>query len=170
MERFFSIANHLWEKDHVCVCADACTCMCSVVSDCNPMDCSLPGSSACGILQARLLEWVAIFSSRESSQPRDQLYVSCIAGRFFTTEPPGKPQGKDLTRKKKEQRQVSRVFQSPLTACSVPWNPSVQAALYPPASLGPVFCLVYLLFIFPFYNVVSMSCCICLFHHTYCYP
>ena len=36
-----------------------------------------------GILQARILEWVAMTSSRESSQPRDQTQVSCIAGRFF---------------------------------------------------------------------------------------
>ena len=39
---------------------------------CDPMDCSLPGSSVHGIFQARILEWVAIFFSRESSQPRDQ--------------------------------------------------------------------------------------------------
>ena len=52
---------------------------------CNPMDGSLPGSSAHGILQERILEWVAILFSRGSSQPRDQTWVSCIAGRFFTT-------------------------------------------------------------------------------------
>ena len=39
----------------------------SVVSDCDPMDCSPPGSSVCGISQARILEWVAIFFSRGSS-------------------------------------------------------------------------------------------------------
>ena len=38
---------------------------------CNPMDCGLPGSSVHGILQARILEWVAIFFTRESSQPRN---------------------------------------------------------------------------------------------------
>ena len=48
------------------------------------MDCSPPGSSVHGFLQARILEWVAIFFSRGSSQPRDQTQVSCIAGRFFT--------------------------------------------------------------------------------------
>ena len=51
---------------------------------CDPMDCSLPGSSVHGILQARILEWVAIPSPRKSSLPRDQTWVSCIAGRFFT--------------------------------------------------------------------------------------
>ena len=45
---------------------------CSVMSNsCDPVDCSLPGFSVHGILQARILEWVAIFSSRGSSQPRD---------------------------------------------------------------------------------------------------
>ena len=48
------------------------------------MDCSLPGSSVHGILQARILEWVAISFSRESSWPRDRTWVSCIAGRLFS--------------------------------------------------------------------------------------
>ena len=51
---------------------------------CDPMDCSLLGSSVHGILQARILEWVAIPFSRGSSQPRDWAQVSCFAGRFFT--------------------------------------------------------------------------------------
>ena len=48
------------------------------------MDYSLPGSSVHGILQARIQEWVAMPSSRGSSQPRNQTQVSHIAGRFFT--------------------------------------------------------------------------------------
>ena len=51
---------------------------------CDPMDWSLPGSSVQGILQARILEWVAISFSRGSSQPRDETQVSRITGRFFT--------------------------------------------------------------------------------------
>ena len=51
---------------------------------CNPMDCSLPGSSIHGIFQASVLEWVAISFSRRSSRPRDRTQVSCIAGRCFT--------------------------------------------------------------------------------------
>ena len=51
---------------------------------CNPMDCSLPGSSVYRLLQARILEWIAKPSSRESSRPRDGIWVSRIAGRFFT--------------------------------------------------------------------------------------
>ena len=50
---------------------------------CNPMDCSPPGSSIHGILQARTLEWIAVPFSRGSSQPRDWTLVSCIAGRLF---------------------------------------------------------------------------------------
>ena len=56
---------------------------------CYSMDCSPPGSSVHGILQARILEWVAITFSRGSSWPRDWTQASCIAGRFFTSEPPG---------------------------------------------------------------------------------
>ena len=48
------------------------------------MDCSLPGSSVHGLLQARILEWVASSFSRGSSRPRDQTQVSYIAGRLFT--------------------------------------------------------------------------------------
>ena len=52
------------------------------------MDCSTPGSSVHWILQARILEWIAMPSSRGSSQPRDQTHVSmssALAGGFFTT-------------------------------------------------------------------------------------
>ena len=51
---------------------------------CDPMNCSSPGSSVHGILQARTLEWVAIPFFGGSSQPRDQAWVSRIAGRVFT--------------------------------------------------------------------------------------
>ena len=59
----------------------------SCLTLCNPLDCSPQGSSVHGIFQARIVEWVAISFSRESSQPRNQTcvtYVSCIASRFFT--------------------------------------------------------------------------------------
>ena len=51
---------------------------------CCPMNCNPPGSSTHGILQARILEWVAISFFRESSRSRDQTQVSRIADRFFT--------------------------------------------------------------------------------------
>ena len=57
---------------------------------CNPMGCSASGSSVSGILQARILEWVAMPFSRGSSPPRDHTHISCIPGRFSTAEPPGK--------------------------------------------------------------------------------
>ena len=50
----------------------------------DPMVCSLPGSSVPGTLQARVVDWVAMPSSRGSSQPREGTQVSCIAGGFFT--------------------------------------------------------------------------------------
>ena len=55
----------------------------SCLTLCDPVDCSPPGSSVHGILQARILEW-AIFFSRGSSRCRDWAWVSYIAGRFFT--------------------------------------------------------------------------------------
>ena len=70
--------------------------MCSVAQSCptlyDPMDCGPPGSSVHGILQARILEWVAISFSRGSSRPRDQTtsFASpALAGGFFTPVPPG---------------------------------------------------------------------------------
>ena len=60
----------------------------SCLTLCDPMDYSPPGSSVHGVLQARLLEWVAMPSSRGYSQPRDQTQVSmspALAGGFFTT-------------------------------------------------------------------------------------
>ena len=70
----------------------ACTCVLSCVwLFATPWTVALPVSSVHGIFQARILESVAVPSSRGSSQPRDWTRVSCIAGRFFTTMPPGKP-------------------------------------------------------------------------------
>ena len=79
---------------------------------CNPMDCSLSGSSVHGTFQARVLEWIAISFSRGSSRAknwtrvsriagrrftiwatRDQICVPVLAGRFLTTGPPGKSLG-----------------------------------------------------------------------------
>ena len=56
----------------------------SCLTLCDPMDCSPPSFSVRGILQARILEWVAIPISRASSWLRDQTWVSFIASRFFT--------------------------------------------------------------------------------------
>ena len=51
---------------------------------CNPMDCSPTGSNVQGVLQVLTLEWVASAFSRGFSQPRDQTWISYIAGTFFT--------------------------------------------------------------------------------------
>ena len=81
---------------HVCVCV----CVISLVmsDSCDPMDCSPPGSSVHGILQARILEWVAISFSRGSSHAGIKSGSPAFTGGFFTAEPPGKPQeGTDHT-------------------------------------------------------------------------
>ena len=66
-----------------------CVCVCVSVAQscptlCDSMDCSPAGCSVHGTFQARILEWVTISFSRGSSQSRDQTWVSCTAGRFFT--------------------------------------------------------------------------------------
>ena len=72
-----SVKKHTQENAVLCLGTRSCPTLC------NCMDCSLPGSSVPGILQAGILKWVAMPSSRGSSQPRDRTQVSCIAGRFF---------------------------------------------------------------------------------------
>ena len=86
---FFIYHYNFWKlcNDLMRVCAKL---LQSCLICCDHLDCSPPGSSVHGILQARILEWVAMPSSRGSSPTRDQTWVSCIAGRIFTTEPLGK--------------------------------------------------------------------------------
>ena len=88
---FFTTSHLFW---HLTDLVDS---VCSVVSHvpalCDPMDCSLLGSSIHGIFQARTLEWVAITFSKGSSQPRDQTHISCLlhwqAGSL-PADPPGR--------------------------------------------------------------------------------
>ena len=82
----------------LCLCLHTYVCVCFVVYllshvwlFCDPMEYSPPGSSVQEILQVRILEWLAISFSGGSSQPRNQICISSLAGRFFATEPPGKP-------------------------------------------------------------------------------
>ena len=88
----------LYAQHHVCVCVlsrfSSVQSLQSCPNLCDPIDCSLPGSSVHGILQARVLEWVATPSSRGSSRPRDRTlasFGSCVAGESSITEPLGKP-------------------------------------------------------------------------------
>ena len=79
---FFHSLNLL--KVILCVCVS-----CSVIVSltlCDPMDSSPPGSSVRGILQARILEWVAISLSKNLPWPRDKTWVFGIASRFFTSQ------------------------------------------------------------------------------------
>ena len=94
-----------------------CTLSClGCVQLCNPMDCSPPGSFASEILQARILECVAVSSSRGSSRPRRVSCNSSIASGFFTTEPAGKAFMSSV--------QFSSFTQSCLTLCD-PMNHSM---------------------------------------------
>ena len=79
-------------------------CRSVVSSSLCPMDCSPPGSSVHRIFQARILEWVSISFSRGSSWPRDWTGVSCLTGRFFTTEPPRKTRNMALDQQINEQK------------------------------------------------------------------
>ena len=63
----------------------------SCLTLCDPVDCSLPGSSIHGIFQARSLEWTAISFSRESFWPRDWTQVSRIASRLYCLSHQGSP-------------------------------------------------------------------------------
>ena len=69
---------YIWVSEWVSEVAQSCPTLC------DPVDCSLSGSSVHGIFQARVLEWIAISFSRGSSRPRNRTRVSCIAGRRFT--------------------------------------------------------------------------------------
>ena len=89
--RSISVAeSDLSEATHTRMCIYTCLCKVQVLlfqlssTFCDHVDCTQPGSSVHRILQARILEWVAMLSSRESSQPRDGTQVSLIVDRFFT--------------------------------------------------------------------------------------
>ena len=77
----------IWGSSYVSPSGNGCVHACSVAQSCltlcDPMDCSPPGSSVHGILQARILEWVAISSSRGSSQPRVPTCISCIGRQML---------------------------------------------------------------------------------------
>ena len=75
--------GHNVTTEHVCMCECVLVTQ-SCLTPCDPLDCSPPDYSIHRILQARMLEQVAIPFPKGSSQPRDQTSVSCIAGRFFT--------------------------------------------------------------------------------------
>ena len=77
-EERLGVQHHSRFACHCCLVAQSCPTLC------DPMNYSPPGSSALGIFQESILEWVAIPFSRGSSQTMDRTQVSCIAGRFFT--------------------------------------------------------------------------------------
>ena len=109
----FYINIHIYESESV---------SCSVIPDSLQLHgpYSPPGSSVLGILQARILEWVAISFSGGSSRPRDRTCVSCIAGRFFTIWA----------------MREAHIYELLLFSCLVmpdsatPWTAALQASLF----------------------------------------
>ena len=102
------------------MCVRVCVCVCVTERDrervaqsspplCNPIDCSLPGSSVHGILQARTLEWVAMPSSKDLADPGIKLRSLALRADSLPSEPPGKPTAPlQKKKKKKEKTQPTR--------------------------------------------------------------
>ena len=80
----------MYKCEWICIGYRVCLCVQLHLTLCNPMDYSLTGSSQHGIFPARILEWIAISSSKGSSQPRDPTCISCIGRQILLAEPPGK--------------------------------------------------------------------------------
>ena len=95
----------------------------------NPMDCLLPGSSVHGILQARILDWVAISFYRGSSQPRDWIWAPALHMDSLRSEPPGRLIEKGTWKQKLD-------FQEPGTAMLHPIHPSPDLGGESPPFLG----------------------------------
>ena len=75
----------LYIYTHIYICSYLLLVTQSCLTPCDPMDCSPPGSTVHGILQARILEWVAKPSTRASFQPRNWTVISCVGGYIFCT-------------------------------------------------------------------------------------
>ena len=92
----FIIPYYIWTESQIsqqeCM---PCSVAQSCLTLCNPMDCSLPDSSVHGIFQTKILEWVA-FPMTGIFWPRIEPTSSALAGRFFTTVPPGRKGDRDL--------------------------------------------------------------------------
>ena len=82
----YTVHTDIHTMEHCCcLVADSCLTLCI------PMDCSPPGSSVHGISQARILEWVTIFFSKDLPDSGIRSESPALAGGFFTTKSPGKP-------------------------------------------------------------------------------
>ena len=99
----------------------------SCLTLCEPMDCSPSGSSVHGIVQARILDRVAISFSRGSSWFRDQTQISCIAGRFFTV----------WATRLQILQSFSQFSHSVISDSVTPWTAAHQASLSITNSLSP---------------------------------
>ena len=111
------------QRPYACLCGQSLQLRSAV---CDPVDCNPPVSSVHGILQTRILQWVVMPSSRGFSQPRNWTHiswVSWIAGKFLTTEPPRKPKNhmhfwKSSTKKKKKEVSIAVVRKHEKMTCT----------------------------------------------------
>ena len=103
----------------------------SCLSLCDPTDCNSPTSSVHGISQARILKWVAISSSRRSSQPRDGTHISCTSyiSRDSLQLCPGKPPFESLVDVSSLQSQERAGFTNAIDAGHPPWEHSCPKAV-----------------------------------------
>ena len=106
-----------WKVSEFSPCCYCCLIAKSCLTHCSHMNCK--GSSVHGISQARILEWVVVSFFRGYSWPKDWNHISCLAGRFFTTEPPGKPSVLRLTHFFIYPNSLVHLIQSPDLKCPI---------------------------------------------------
>ena len=112
-----------------CRCLHACSVAQFCLTLCDPMDCTPPCSSVYGILQARILEWV--LSPGDLPSPGIESVSSALAGRFFTTEPPGKPAQMHTVTPKHARNNASLKNSIPIRAFLKGWPKAIPPALPP---------------------------------------
>ena len=94
----------------------------SCLTLCDPVNCSLPGFSVQGILQARLLEWVAISFSRGSSPPRDQPRYPALQADALPSEPPGKQYNTKFSNNRDVEWSICEIS----SYCCIPVEPQIK--------------------------------------------
>ena len=142
-----------------------CACACSVALSCptlcdtmdcsppgSPMDCSPPGFSVHGILQARILEWVAVPFFRESSCPKDRIQASRIAGEFFTIWATREALPYPLDN--------PVIYQVASCSFSSTWSSQLTTELQKPDSV-----VLRASFVFN-WRIIALQCCVCFCHTT----
>ena len=142
-----------WANQCACVCAQSCLTL-------RPHGLSLPGSSAHGVFQVRILEWVAIPFSRGSSQTRDQTQISCTAGAFFTREAWPTCRLKNSPKKSQVTAIWSPIWEKVLGTASTPWmRPQIAVSgvpIYNPRLQTDIISLHAKIHLWFYFNIFTM--------------